>query len=342
MIGDNKEIGAFSNDANNNSFLGPSQSFDGRHCSNHVFDHLPPTYSLAFNSTEMKGCKGEDYSFPVRLHYLLDVLQQDGNAHLASWQVHGRCFIVHNPNEFSERVLPLWFRQSRFGSFQRQLNLYGFKRMKNGRDKGGYYHEHFIRGQPQLTQRIKRSKVKKSKLQEDNGPEEPNFYDRPFVPLTYPSHVIAVQPYAGPNSHYAPLQQVQQVQPVQEAMQPAQPSPPTTLPPNPPVTAPQPHLHPGALRVHGAPAPFYADSSVPILSTIPHFDAEDMPVIPNENLPGCPKQAGGPGPIDVPLMKSKLLQSPTAALTPCLAFAARSNSFNKEDLGALAPATAYP
>ena len=90
MIGsetdNNNELGAFS--AADAANLYPSQSFDGsgRHC-NHVYI---PTTSVAFNPIEMKGCKGEDYSFPVRLHYLLDVLQHDGLAHLACWQPHGR------------------------------------------------------------------------------------------------------------------------------------------------------------------------------------------------------------------------------------------------------------
>ena len=94
MIGseteDNKEQGVFSDADANVCF--PSQSFEYplRHCGDHVYHYLPSASSLAINSAEMKGCKGEDYSFPVRLHYLLDVLLQDNLAHLACWQPHGR------------------------------------------------------------------------------------------------------------------------------------------------------------------------------------------------------------------------------------------------------------
>jgi hypothetical protein len=41
--------------------------------------------------------------------------------------------------------MPLYFRQSKITSFQRQLNLYGFIRITQGLDRGGYYHELFLR-----------------------------------------------------------------------------------------------------------------------------------------------------------------------------------------------------
>ena len=96
MIGseteDNNEQGGFSDADANVCF--PSQSFDyHRHCGDHVYhyEYSASASSLALNSAaEMKVSKGEDYSFPVRLHYLLDVLLQDNLAHLACWQPHGR------------------------------------------------------------------------------------------------------------------------------------------------------------------------------------------------------------------------------------------------------------
>ena len=60
-------------------------------------------------------------------------------------QPHGRCFVVHKPKEFVADVMPTYFRQSKLTSFQRQLNLYGFTRITKGPDRGGYYHELFLR-----------------------------------------------------------------------------------------------------------------------------------------------------------------------------------------------------
>lgn len=46
-------------------------------------------------------------------------------------------FIVHNRNLFMKKVLPAFFRMSKYASFQRQLNIYGFNRITAGLDKGG-------------------------------------------------------------------------------------------------------------------------------------------------------------------------------------------------------------
>lgn len=43
--------------------------------------------------------------FPTQLHFVLSELEADGMAHIASWQPHGRCFLVHKPKEFLESVL---------------------------------------------------------------------------------------------------------------------------------------------------------------------------------------------------------------------------------------------
>jgi hypothetical protein len=52
------------------------------------------------------------------------------------------------------------FSMTSYASFQRQLNLYGFKSLSQGPDKGGYYHEMFLRRQPDLAARMIRQKLK--------------------------------------------------------------------------------------------------------------------------------------------------------------------------------------
>lgn len=129
---------------------------------------------------EGQGMAGMDHNFPMKLHYMLS--NCDGQEHIVSWQPHGRCFMVHDMKEFVASMLPLWFRQSKFASFQRQLNLYGFQRLTQGRDKNAYYHEYFLRGRPLLAHTITRTKVKGKGARKASSPEtEPQLYDLPWM-----------------------------------------------------------------------------------------------------------------------------------------------------------------
>jgi len=56
--------------------------------------------------------------------------------------------------------MPKYFHMSSFSSFQRQLNLYNFQRISDGPERDAYYHEYFVRGDPELCSHIKRNKVK--------------------------------------------------------------------------------------------------------------------------------------------------------------------------------------
>jgi hypothetical protein len=49
----------------------------------------------------------KDSNFPERLHYVLSDMEKDGLQHVASWQPHGRCFVVHDQQLFVEKILPL-------------------------------------------------------------------------------------------------------------------------------------------------------------------------------------------------------------------------------------------
>lgn len=74
-------------------------------------------------------------------------------------------------------VFPLsrFFSQTKYPSFQRQLNLYGFNRFAHGVDKGAYYHFCFIKGHCNLVRNMIRRKIKGTKVRR-TPTEEPNFY----------------------------------------------------------------------------------------------------------------------------------------------------------------------
>jgi hypothetical protein len=113
---------------------------------------------------------------------MLSKVDDEGLADIVSWQPHGRCFVVHKPKEFVSRVMPTYFRQSKLTSFQRQLNLYGFARITTGRDRGGYYHERFLRHKLFLCQNMSRIRIKGTGIKGKASPEtEPDFYSMPWV-----------------------------------------------------------------------------------------------------------------------------------------------------------------
>lgn len=103
--------------------------------------------------------------FPEQLRLILD---QDQHSQIMSWQRDGKSFAIHDQSEFQNDILPLYFETSRWKSFQKQLNIYGFQQVD--RRKKIYHHKHFIKGDPHSMQLMKREKIwpryKKSKTTE--------------------------------------------------------------------------------------------------------------------------------------------------------------------------------
>jgi hypothetical protein len=65
-------------------------------------------------------------------------------SEIISWEEMGKGFKIYEPIAFNEIILPRYAkRQTRYRSFQRQLNIYGFKMNKKS---GIYHHEFFTRG----------------------------------------------------------------------------------------------------------------------------------------------------------------------------------------------------
>lgn len=94
--------------------------------------------------------------FPQKLHFLLNQAEKEGFDHIISWVNDGAAFKVHDSKAFLERVMPNYFDQSKFESFRRQLNLYGFQRVSRGPSRGIYYHQFFLQSEPSLCQSITR------------------------------------------------------------------------------------------------------------------------------------------------------------------------------------------
>jgi hypothetical protein len=68
--------------------------------------------------------------FPWRLHEILEEVEHKKLDWIVSWLPDGRGFQVHCQKSFSDKIIPMFFRHSRYKSFQRQLYLYGFRSLE--------------------------------------------------------------------------------------------------------------------------------------------------------------------------------------------------------------------
>ena len=135
--------------------------------------------------------------FPLKLHEMLEQAERQGFDHIISWQSAAEAdshykdsFKIHCIQGFEDTVLPTFFGTCQWKSFQRNLNLWGFRaipqnrhagKKKNTRSKGHnnttpsnqaeYFHAHFQRKNPQECSKIARiissNRLWKKKLQEE-------------------------------------------------------------------------------------------------------------------------------------------------------------------------------
>ena len=87
-----------------------------------------------------------EHSFPFKLHLMLEHAKKENFQHIVSWVKDGSAFKVHSSRAFVEKMMPNYFDQTKYESFRRQLNLYGFSRVNRGADRGVVTHPYFIEG----------------------------------------------------------------------------------------------------------------------------------------------------------------------------------------------------
>jgi HSF-type DNA-binding len=159
----------------------------------------------AIVSSPSPKAKGSIAPFPMKLFEMIQQMDSDGLAHIVSWQPHGRCFQVHQPSTF-QKLLHNYFKQSKIASFQRQLNLYNFRRLTVGSDKGSYYHEFFLRNRPDLLPQVRRIKVKGTGIRAKANPQdEPDLYLYPDIEQCRNAGVYTAQATSLTNTQKTPM-----------------------------------------------------------------------------------------------------------------------------------------
>lgn len=99
------------------------------------------------------GKRGAPQAFARKLY---EILTTESTSVIA-WNEQGTAFHVKDVDTFSEQTLTRYYRHSKFSSFQRQLNLYSFRKIVKGPDTGGYAHAMFHRDRPDDLYHVRRS-----------------------------------------------------------------------------------------------------------------------------------------------------------------------------------------
>lgn len=99
--------------------------------------------------------------------------------HIAQWSDSGESFVIKKPEALAAKIIPRYFKHSNFSSFVRQLNFYGFRKIKNDRLKYDpsvsdlestywrFYHEKFVRGRTDLLMEMRKRRPEPSPDQKE-------------------------------------------------------------------------------------------------------------------------------------------------------------------------------
>ena len=92
---------------------------------------------------------------------LFDILNNNTYNEIISWNYDGTSIIIKEINNLSDIILPKFYTHNNYKSFVRQLNIYGFKKIKTIKNGEGFKHEKFNKNSTyeQITQ-IKRKRKK--------------------------------------------------------------------------------------------------------------------------------------------------------------------------------------
>jgi hypothetical protein len=172
----------------------------------------------------------------------MDILSEEGQAEIISWLPHGNGFIIHKKKTFANDILPKYFKVSKFTSFTRKLNRWGFSRVPRGPETGAYFHKLFRRDKPTLCMQMTSNsgnKYQNNPLQQHLLPNAPGGMMQngmpgvgyPFMPGMMPPGNLTPQQqqamWQQQMQHMMQMQQMHMMQMQQQQQRGGQQQPPT-------------------------------------------------------------------------------------------------------------------
>eukprot|EP00946_MAST-07B_sp_MAST-7B-sp1_P002554 g2554.t1 len=134
----------------------------------------------AFRVGNARGAKGEvsqfAHSSPVSMPHIVppfltklyDMVTSSTYTKLIHWSEDGTAIVISNIKQFSQNVLPQYFKHSKFASFLRQLNMYNFYTTRQEPQLREFKNPFFIRDNVNLMSNIKRKRAQ-TKSNKDNA-----------------------------------------------------------------------------------------------------------------------------------------------------------------------------
>ena len=140
--------------------------------------------------------------FPAKLHQLITDAEREGNTDIVSWMPDGKSFKVHNRERFEQELMPRYFGSSKYRSFQKNLNLWGYDtaltHSKSHPLRGETSNPNFLRDFPEKCLEMKRvvknkalKKQQQLQDQEEHQLKQKQQQQQPTAGVTAPSKLPA-------------------------------------------------------------------------------------------------------------------------------------------------------
>lgn len=116
-------------------------------------DEISKVIAKPIDKTSPSSSSRKKEIFPQKL---MEILADSSLSDIVSWLPHGRSFVIVRPDLFCEQVLPRYLPpadsrgSTKYPSFTRKLNRWGFRQATRGADTGAFHHPFFRRDQPEL------------------------------------------------------------------------------------------------------------------------------------------------------------------------------------------------